>query len=99
MLTERIEEKWIAAFARVLELSAIGSGDIVAILSETQSRPVNVRLAELAALRRGAGAFHIVVPTAPVTTPVPARSTGASNACSAWNRWSRRSPLRRSSST
>lgn len=80
MLVERIEEKWIAAFARVLELSAIGPGDTVAILSETQSRPVNVQLAELAALRRGARAFHLVVPTPPVTTPVPVRSTGASNA-------------------
>jgi 2,5-dihydroxypyridine 5,6-dioxygenase len=80
MLTERIEDKWIAAFARVLELSAIGPGDIVAILSETQSRPVNVQLAELAALRRGARAFHLVVPTPPVTTPVAVRSTGASNA-------------------
>jgi 2,5-dihydroxypyridine 5,6-dioxygenase len=80
MLVERIEEKWIAAFARVLELSAIGAGDIVAILSETQSRPVNVQLAELAALRRGARAFHLVVPTPPVTAPVPVRSTGASDA-------------------
>jgi 2,5-dihydroxypyridine 5,6-dioxygenase len=78
MPTERIEEKWIAAFARVLELSAIGAGDLVAILSETQSRPVNVQLAELAALRRGARAFHLVVPTPPVSTPVPVRSTGAS---------------------
>jgi 2,5-dihydroxypyridine 5,6-dioxygenase len=77
---ERIEEKWIAAFVRVLELSAIGTGDIVAILSETQSRAVNVHLAELAALRLGARAFHIVVPTPPVTAPVPVRSTGASDA-------------------
>jgi 2,5-dihydroxypyridine 5,6-dioxygenase len=80
MLTERIEEKWIAAFARVLELSAVGPGDVVAILSETQSRAVNVHLAELAALRRGARAFHLVVPTPPVTPPVPVRSTGASDA-------------------
>jgi 2,5-dihydroxypyridine 5,6-dioxygenase len=80
MLTERIEEKWIAAFARVLEFSAIGPGDTVAILSETQSRPVNVRLSELAALRRGARVFHLVVPTPPVSAPVPVRSTGASDA-------------------
>lgn len=80
MPTERIEEKWIAAFARVLELSAVGVGDTVAILSETQSRAVNVRLAELAALRRGARAFHLVVPTPQITAPVPVRSTGASDA-------------------
>ncbi|HEV2303528.1 MAG TPA: 2,5-dihydroxypyridine 5,6-dioxygenase [Stellaceae bacterium] len=80
MLVERIEEKWIAAFTRVLELSAIGAGDVVAILSETQSRAVNVRLAELAALRLGSRVFHLVLPTPPVAAPVPARSTGASQA-------------------
>src|SRR5258708_4808921 len=80
MLIERIEEKWIAAFARVLELSQLKPGEIVAILSETQSRPVNVQLAELAALRLGARAFHIVVPTPRQTAPVPVRSTGASDA-------------------
>jgi 2,5-dihydroxypyridine 5,6-dioxygenase len=80
MLVERIEDKWIAAFARVLELCQLGRGDTVAILSETQSRRINVDLAELAALRRGARAFHLVVPTPPQTAPVPVRSTGASDA-------------------
>jgi hypothetical protein len=37
-------------------------GDCAAILSETQSRPLNVHLAELALLRLGARPFHIVVP-------------------------------------
>jgi 2,5-dihydroxypyridine 5,6-dioxygenase len=78
MLVERVEERWIVAFARVLELSAVGPGDTVAILSETQSRGVNVHLAELAALRRGARAFHLILPTPPATAPVPVRSTGAS---------------------
>src|SRR5438477_9881097 len=80
MLVERIEDKWIAAFARVLELCRIGQGDTVAILSETQSRRVNAELAELAALRCGARAFHLMVPTPPQTAPVPVRSTGASDA-------------------
>ena len=35
MLVERIEDKWIVAFARVLELCRIGRGDTVALLSET----------------------------------------------------------------
>jgi 2,5-dihydroxypyridine 5,6-dioxygenase len=74
-----IEEKWIAAFARVLELSQLKPGESVALLSESQSRKVNVQLAELAALRLGGRAFHLRVPTPPQSTPVPVRSTGASN--------------------
>jgi 2,5-dihydroxypyridine 5,6-dioxygenase len=50
----------------------------VAILSETTSRRLNVHLAELALLRLGAKAFHVVMPTPPQTAPVPIRSTGAS---------------------
>src|SRR5258708_19689100 len=80
MTEPRIESKWIDAFRRVLEMCAVRAGDAVAILSETQSRPVNVQLAELAALRLGARAFHIVVPTPRQTAPVPVRSTGASDA-------------------
>jgi 2,5-dihydroxypyridine 5,6-dioxygenase len=80
MSSPRIEEKWIAAFARVLELSQLRPGESVALLSETQSRPVNVRLAELAALRLGGRAFHLCVPTPPQSAPVPVRSTGASGA-------------------
>jgi 2,5-dihydroxypyridine 5,6-dioxygenase len=75
-----IEEKWIAAFARVLELSQLRPGESVALLSESQSRQVNVQLAELAALRLGGRAFHLRVPTPPQGAPVPVRSTGASNA-------------------
>jgi 2,5-dihydroxypyridine 5,6-dioxygenase len=80
MSSPRIEEKWIAAFARVLELSQLKPGESVALLSETQSRGVNVQLAELAALRLGGRAFHLRVPTPPQSAPVPVRSTGASNA-------------------
>jgi 2,5-dihydroxypyridine 5,6-dioxygenase len=80
MSSPRIEEKWIAAFARVLELSQLKPGESVALLSETQSREINVQLAELAALRLGGRAFHLRVPTPPQSAPVPVRSTGASNA-------------------
>jgi 2,5-dihydroxypyridine 5,6-dioxygenase len=52
----------------------------VALLSETQSRRVNVELAELAAARLGARVFHIVVPSPRQTAPMPVRSTGASDA-------------------
>ena len=80
MLRESVEAKWVDTFARVLELCAIGAGDAVAILSETQSRRVNVEITALALARLGARLFHIVLPTAPQSAPVPVRSTGASNA-------------------
>jgi 2,5-dihydroxypyridine 5,6-dioxygenase len=80
MFADRIEGKWIDAFAEVFERCAVRAGDTAAILSETQSRPVNVHLAELALLRLGAKPFHIVVPTPRNPHPVPVRSTGASAA-------------------
>ncbi len=80
MLRERIEGKWIDSFAQVFGLCEIGDGDDVAILSETQSRPVNVHLAELALQRLGAKPFHVVIPSPAQAAPVPVRSTGASDA-------------------
>jgi 2,5-dihydroxypyridine 5,6-dioxygenase len=80
MFADRIEGKWIDAFAEVFERCAVRPGNTAAILSETQSRPVNVQLAELALLRLGAKPFHIVVPTPRNPHPVPVRSTGASAA-------------------
>ena len=50
----------------------------MAILSESQSRQLNVHLSELALLALGARPFHVVLPTPPQTHPVPIRSTGAS---------------------
>jgi 2,5-dihydroxypyridine 5,6-dioxygenase len=80
VLADRIEGKWIDVFARVFELCELRPGDSVAILSETQSRAVNVQLAELALHRLGARAFHVTVPTPPQRAPVAVRSTGASDA-------------------
>ena len=80
MLTAPIEAKWIRCFRRAFELSGIGSGTVVAILSETLSRAVNVKLAELALVELGARAFHVTMPTPPQTEPVAVRSTGASYA-------------------
>jgi 2,5-dihydroxypyridine 5,6-dioxygenase len=56
---------------------------VAAIVSETQSRPVTVTLAELALQSVGARPFHLVVPTPPQRAPVPVRSTGASDALGA----------------
>ena len=80
MFTDRIEERWIAAFDTVFGLCKVGKGEEVAILSETQSRRLNVELAELALLRRGARPFHVTVVSPPQTAPVPVRSTGSSPA-------------------
>src|ERR1044072_1020115 len=80
MLADRIEGKWIDAFTEVFERCAVKPGDTAAILSETQSRQLNVQLSELALLRIGAKPFHIVVPTPRNRHPVPVRSTGASEA-------------------
>jgi len=78
MLSERLEGKWIDLFAGVFALCKVAPGDPCAILSETQSRAINVQLAELALLRLGAKPFHVIVPTPRQTAPVPIRSTGAS---------------------
>jgi len=42
MLADRIEAKWIDAFAEVFARCAVKPGDTAAILSETQSRALNV---------------------------------------------------------
>jgi 2,5-dihydroxypyridine 5,6-dioxygenase len=78
MLTDRIEAKWIDLFAEVFALCKVGEGDACAVLSESQSRALNVQLAELALARLGARPFHVVVPTPRQSAPVPIRSTGAS---------------------
>ena len=80
MLADRIEGKWIDAFCEVFERCAVKRGDTAAILSESQSRALNVQLAELALLRLGARPFHLIVPTPRNPHPVPVRSTGASEA-------------------
>jgi 2,5-dihydroxypyridine 5,6-dioxygenase len=78
MLQERIEGKWLAAFRRVFALNGIGQGTRVAILCETQSRPVLVHLSELAAYDLGAEFCMIQMPTPVLSAPVPVKSTGTS---------------------
>jgi 2,5-dihydroxypyridine 5,6-dioxygenase len=80
MFADRIEGKWIDAFCEIFDRCAIRKGDTAAILSETQSRALNVHIAELALLRMGARPFHVIVPTPRNPHPVPVRSTGASEA-------------------
>ncbi|MEJ2761397.1 MAG: peptidase M29, partial [Gammaproteobacteria bacterium] len=63
MLRDRIEERWISCFTETLALCGVTPDETVAILSETQSRGVNVHLAELAAARLGTRPFHLILPT------------------------------------
>ena len=63
MLREKIEGKWIAAFRRFLTLNGVGPGVPIAIVAESQSRPVLVELAEIAAYDLGADYFTLVLPT------------------------------------
>lgn len=80
MVNDRIEARWIDAFETTFRASGATAGETAIILSETQSRDLNVHLAELALARIGATFFHLKVPTA---TPMPGgilRSTGASTA-------------------
>ena len=80
MLRDHVEWKWIETFAHVFQLCKVEPGEVVAILSESQSRQINVQLAELALHKLGARPFHIVIPTPPAEAPVPVRSTGSSHA-------------------
>jgi len=80
VLIERIEAKWIDAFAETFRLCGVTAGETAAVLSESQSRPVIVELADLALQRLGARVFGVSVPTPPQRAPVPVRSTGASDA-------------------
>ncbi len=81
MLQERIEPAWIDAFEAVFTRCALQPQDTVAILGETQSRPVLIELARLAASRLGARPFVLTLPSVfgAVGDPVT-RSTGASPA-------------------
>ncbi len=79
-MAERVEGKWIKCFADTLEMCGVKEGDVVAVLSETQSRPVLVELSELALLQIGARMFHVRLPTPPLEDPVPMRSTGSTPA-------------------
>lgn len=78
MLVERIEAKWIDCFMETIELCKVSKDETAIILSESQSREVNIHLAELALSRAGVSFFHLKVPT-PAAQALPIiRSSGAS---------------------
>lgn len=80
MLVERIEGKWVSCFAEVFRLCGVTPGEVAVILSETQSRRVNVELAKLALQGLGARVFELMLTTPPLAVPIPVRSTGSSDA-------------------
>ena len=80
MFADRIEGKWIEMFSSVFGLCKLEPGDTAAVVSETQSRELNVHLAELGLHRLGVKVFHVKLVSPVQDGPVPVRSTGASNA-------------------
>ena len=76
MLNERIESKWIDGLVELFQLCKVQPGEVAAVLSESQSRDVLVDMCELALARLDARVFHVVLPSPPLTSSVPIRSTG-----------------------
>jgi len=79
MLHDQLEPAWVDAFEAVLARCALRPGDTVAVLSESQSRPVLAEAARHAASRMGCAVFGINVST-PFEAGPAVRSTGASGA-------------------
>lgn len=75
----KVQEKWIKAFETIFRRCKVEPNEVVRILAETESRAINLHLAELALSRLGAIPVQITVPSLAVDTPVPVRSTGASH--------------------
>jgi 2,5-dihydroxypyridine 5,6-dioxygenase len=80
MLQEIIEPAWVHAFETVLRRCALRPGDTVAVLCESQSRPVLPELARQAAARLGCRAFTLTLPSVFAAGRPGSRSTGASDA-------------------
>ncbi len=78
MLNDRIEAAWISAFEATFVASGVDAKTSAIILSETQSRDLNVHLAELALARLGARFFHVKIPSPGSQAGPVLRSTGMS---------------------
>ncbi len=75
-----VHAHWIDMFVEVFRLCGVQSGDACAVLSEVATRPELPLLSMLALQRIGARPFQLVMAGRAVSTPVPVRSTGASDA-------------------
>jgi 2,5-dihydroxypyridine 5,6-dioxygenase len=76
MFNDRIEAKWIDAFETTFRACNVDASQTAIILSETQSRDLNVHLAELALARIGVPFYHLKVPTPRNTSSAIIRSSG-----------------------
>ncbi|MEP7111878.1 MAG: peptidase M29 [Ilumatobacteraceae bacterium] len=74
------EWRYITAFTAQFARCGLVDGEVVALLSESQSRPALVETARLAAQSLGGRVFDVVVPTPSSAHSLPIRSTGASQA-------------------
>lgn len=74
------EWRYVQAFIEHFRRCELADGEVVAVLSESQSRSTLVETARLAAQSLGGHVFDLVVPTPASRHPVPIRSTGASQA-------------------
>ena len=74
------EWRWLEVFARQLRACALRDGEVVAVLSESASRPELVETSRVAAQMVGGRVYDVVVPTPAAAAPVALRSTGASRA-------------------
>lgn len=74
------EWRYVYAFREQFVRCGLAVGEVVTVLSETQSRPSLVETARLAAQSLGGRVSDVVVPTPSSAHPVPIRSTGASQA-------------------
>ena len=79
MLIEQIEHRWLVAFERTFALCKVQPNEVVALLTESQSRRVNVDLSRLALQQMGAKVFEVCLPTPALSAPAPIRSTGATD--------------------
>jgi 2,5-dihydroxypyridine 5,6-dioxygenase len=80
MLQEILEPAWVQAFEAVLRRCGVQPGDSVAVLCESQSRPVLAELARHAAGRLGCATFTLLLPSVFHGQGAAMRSTGASDA-------------------
>ena len=81
-MTAAVEWRYIEAFAAQFRRCDLQAGEVVVILSESQSRGSLVVISRLAAQSLGGHVIDIVLPTPASAHPVPIRSTGASQAIS-----------------
>ena len=80
MLIEKIESRFLTAFQKTFALCNLQAGDTACVFTESQSRRVNVELALLALAALEVKAFELCLPSRPLATTIPVRSTGASDA-------------------